>query len=596
MGYLTVNDIVSEDFLKKPGKVIVEAGNGFGKTHSMAEFVYFIQPMKRFERIYFLEYSQRGCENVVNKITARGGKVIWHIGIEHHCPNTKLLNEVRELGIPISYACYLCRYFRAKQRLAFIVFREMVEDPAVRVVKPVVKRRGLERGSEVCIQPILRAYVLTPSFELDYRAKIKYTPVIVAPSQLLLNHVTIGRWYRYARRQRKDRRNLMIIDEADTVFYSSLNIEVPDLQLDEVDRRILEMFSSKRRDLTKLIDLYHELRRVLKDIVDNLGFVRHEHVHAFRDIIERASKLVSSFEYRRKDIVQYVLSNKVSTRVFRLASLFSELTHVENVETTLASTEMSGDKFVLQDFDFGVKCLLDTSFPWRYFWKVLLSATFPTDKIVESRFLSIKAKSLLSMCEKKTKTYSNVYVSTVEIFPQDYELLNRNYEIEFAIPKIVSAIKRCVKRYQQLFKIKPGGVCLWLGNKKQASIVIRRFRDIGLKLRIRKNYAIATTPLAEIFISYVGSAVARGIDLDRYDISIAVAPLLRPPRNLVFLDVVDFARAVSETIQSVMRIVRSPSPPRPKLVVIERSMTKTFYTFFYPDWFKVLVANSFIEV
>ena len=596
MSYLKLEDIVPGDFLRKPRTLIVEAGNGFGKTHSMSLFVSLLQPTRMFERIYFLEYSQKACENVVNKIVRFGGKVVWHIGIDHYCNMGLLLDSMRELGIPSSYACYMCPFFKNKQKLAFTVFREMMENPNVKVVKPTLHQRGLDEESKVCTQPIIRSYVLSPSFSLDYYARIDYTPIIVTPSQLMLNHMVVGKWIKYSRRQRRERKSLMVIDEADTVFYSSLKINIPEIPVEERDIEILREFSSRRRDLSKLADYYHRLRRLLRQVVDNLSFPRPEHLTEFREIQGSTSKLISSFDYRRKEILHYILSRGEPTNVFRLANVFYEVNHILNPEYALSTVEEENGTFILEDYDFGVKSLLDNTFPWRSFWKVLLSATFPTEKVAESRLLSFRGKAVLLSGERKTKTYSNVYVSIAPVFPEGYELLNRNYEIEHSIPKLLNVIKRAIRRYRELFKRKPRGVCVWLGNKKQYRTVVEAFKRLGFTLKIYTRYSIVVFPGITIFISYVGSPVARGIDLDKYDISIAVSPLLRPPRNLVFLDVVDFARAVAETIQSVMRIVRSPSPPNPKLVVLEKSITKSFYSFFYPEWFKQLLSQSYVEL
>ena len=83
---------------------------------------------------------------------------------------------------------------------------------------------------------------------------------------------------------------------------------------------------------------------------------------------------------------------------------------------------------------------------------------------------------------------------------------------------------------------------------------------------------------------------------DRHDISIGVAPLLRPPRNLAFLDIIDYGRAVAELLQAIMRVVRSPYPKRPKLVVLEESLISFFYANFYPAWFRKLFQENYIPL
>ena len=248
-GYITLEDIVSEDFLEKPKTLVVEAGNGAGKTYRASELTAILQPLKRFERIYFLGSSQKVNENIVGKIVSFGGKVVWHIGVEKFCPMKSLREKLRRLGIPENYACYFCPYFRNKQRLAFTIFSEELQDSDTKIVKPKVYTLDVTGTTRVCTQPIIRAFTLEPRFEVEKRLSLGYTPVIVAPSQVMLNHTIIGRWSEFSRRQRRERRNLMIVDEADNVFYSSLRVEIPFIDFTEFDQEVLEKFSLGRGGL-----------------------------------------------------------------------------------------------------------------------------------------------------------------------------------------------------------------------------------------------------------------------------------------------------------------------------------------------------------
>ena len=67
-GYFKLEDILPLDFMQRPQAVIVESGNGTGKTHSSCELAVYAQKLKLFDRIYILEYSKKGCESVDKKI------------------------------------------------------------------------------------------------------------------------------------------------------------------------------------------------------------------------------------------------------------------------------------------------------------------------------------------------------------------------------------------------------------------------------------------------------------------------------------------------------------------------------------------------
>ena len=470
-----------------------------------------------------------------------------------------------------------------------------MEDPNILVVKPEIGG-GLRDEDKVCTQPIIRAFTLEPTFDFDYRIKIDGSIVIVMPSQMLLNHAIIGKWLDFAKRQKKERKNLFVIDEADTVFYNSLIVEIPKIEINDFDIEILETFSSKRRKLRDLVPLYSLIYNELEKIYKNSGFFDEEQVDKIKTALKDAEKLVKTFNRRKKEIAKYVCTNKKKTNVFRLVQAIEELLHVTNLSVSLRSIEMSSRKLVIQDYDFGIRLFLDPTYPWRYFWKIILTATFPTEKLVESRFLSFRAKTLTLLAERKTKTYKNVYVTSYPIFPEDEELVNRNKEIELVFPEIIKLIKKAYNSYRHYFVLAPLGITLWLGNKTQYNVVYRKFRSVKIPIKKYRNYSIAKTKLGNIFISYVGSPVSRGIDLNMYDISIVISPLLRPPRPIGFNDAVDFAKAVAEAVQSAMRIVRSPVPERPKLVVIESRLIRSYYASFYPEWFKQLFINNYIEL
>jgi len=585
VGYLTIEDIVPSDFLQKPMSVIVEAGNGMGKTHVSSSYSVSLQKLGLFDRIYILQYSQKGCENVVNKISKLGGWCIWHLGLEKFCP---FYNKIRRFvfeGIPAAFFCYVCPYFKNKSRLAYRFFENELSKR--RIVKPKIYPTLKDK---VCTHPVLRSYSLDPSANLERRVGVRETPIFVMPAQVFLNHAIVLKWLKYSKRQKKPRQTLLIIDEADTIFYSALKTEVRFLDPTRDDYDLLRTFSPKTKRLERILDVYQEVVRILDVIYKEKGRVSNNALSKLKSLLDEVDPLLRSFDRRKKAIVDYVFKNKVRTCVFKAVLSLMELVNIENLELALQTIELVDDAYVIYDYDYGIKLLFSTEFPWKYFWKIALSATMPTEKILESPFVSNEAKRLLMKVERRFKTYENVYVSRITIFESIEGILNRNQEIQYSVPRILEAIKLAIEKYKELASFLPRGVTLWFGNSKQLNTFVQILSrtKFAKSMRRGRGYAIFFFRGIPVFCSYAGSRISRGIDMTEYDISIVIGPLLRPPRPAGFLDVIDFARGVSETIQSAMRIVRSPKPDRPKLVILERHMTTAFYAHFYPEWFKQL--------
>jgi len=174
-------------------------------------------------------------------------------------------------------------------------------------------------------------------------------------------------------------------------------------------------------------------------------------------------------------------------------------------------------------------------------------------------------------------------------------ILNRNKEVVNHVATILSAIKNVTEFYRKRFDVDPSGVAVWFGNSKQYN---NFFKAVKKKpnIRIGNSSIVLKIYGVKVLFSYVGSEISRGLDLTDYDISIVLGPLLRPPRNIGFLDVIDFGHAVAEAVQSAMRMVRSPKPTKPKLVIVEESMLTPFYQQFYPNWFIELLNKKYIRI
>ena len=590
--YITINDILTYDFHTRPQTIVIEAGNGLGKTQSVCDYVSLIQPIQFYDRIYYLNFSQSACKNIVDKLVKDGCKVVWYIGIDKHCSNVQLLKQLGVMCGVSNYACYVCPYWRPRYRYCYLKFRDLLLSPNIKVVKPEIGYIPYP----YCIQPIFRAYVLDPVFEEKRKLPIGFTPVIVIPSQLFLTHTVISKFEKYQRRQKKDRKYLLVIDEADTIFYESLIVELPELDFTNTDIQLLRMFSPKTRRLDKLVDLYNSVIKLCRDILQNRNFVTVEHVNRFLSLKTSIEKLIRSFTRRRREILQYVVNNNIVTNVFKMVNALEEFIHISEPYFTLRSLEYIDGKYVLYDYDFVMKILLDNSYPFKWFWKIVISATFPTEEIFKSRFISPRAKRAIVKATRKYKTYVNVYIAKYEIFRRDVEPLNRNREIRYASKNILDCIYTAVKTYHTYFGVEARGVVVWFGNKYQYNYFISLLQKYKVPVVVKKNYSYFKARIDNeeitVLMSYVGSPFSRSVDLDQYNISIAVAPLLRPPRNKRFWDIVDFSKAIANTLQAVMRIVRSPRPQKPKLIIFDSTLVTIFYHNLTPKWFRELVSTN----
>jgi len=594
--YLTIEEIIPKDFLRHPQSVLGEFGNGQGKTHAAVEYAVRLQRIGIFDRIYILQYSQRGCDNVVSKVLRFGGWCIRHIGLEKFCPFFNQMQSYIATGIPANYFCYECQYFKNRSRSAYLQVVNEFQHLSAKAIEPKIYSSGGLSQRRVCTHPILRAYILDPASDLDRKIGITTTPIIVMPGQLFLNHKIIGKWREFSRRQRKPRKTLLIIDEGDSLFYSSLRTEIPILSPTQDDYNILKMFSPKSRRLEHILDYYADIIKILEKIYRSGSRPEGGDVKALQSILQKCDVLIRSFNRRKKQIFQHVIINKVKSNVFRIVESLEEISHIESPEIVLRTLEEDNNTYIMYDYDYGIKLFFDAEYPWKWFWKVVLSATLPADKIIESNFISDHSKRLLMLVRRRTRTYENVFVGTVKIFEDVEGILNRNKEIEYSIPRILEAIKKSAEAYERAFGQQPSGICLWFGNSKQLKTFISKLEAMKVKIYKKKRYAIFYYRKIPIFCSYCGSPIARGVDLDKYDISIVVGPLLRPPRQSGLLDIIDFGRGVAEEIQSAMRIVRSPRPAKPKIILLEKHMTTSFYAYFYPSWFKQLFLSNKIKI
>ena len=596
MSYIKWEEVVTLDFMKKPSTIVLEAGNGTGKTQSMCDFAAHLQKLNVFDRIYFFQYSHKGCENVVTKISSLGGWSIWYVGMERFCPRFSQFTHFINMGIPPSYFCYFCPFFKNKSKTAYRVLQRQFSTSGKSVIMPSITTPTLFTSNKICTYPLIKVFTVDPAYDSRLKQLTNETPIFVIPLQLFFQHHLVSMWREFAKRQGRLRKTLFIIDEADTAFYNSICMEIPEIMPTNDDYNIMKMFSPKTRKLTKILDVYPDILRFLEEAYKKRGIMVDDIADKLVSIINSVEKEVRSFRNKRKKIIDYVVSNNVRTNVFRIVHAVEALLSIPNMKYALKTIEKEKHAFILENYEYGVELLLNPEFPWRYVWKILLTATFPSKKLLSSRLLSPRSKTVLSRVRYYTRSYKNVFTSSVQVFDKtEYSFLNRNKEITVKVPKVLDTIRQVANFYRNAFGIDPRGILVWFGNSTQYRNFFNVLRG-KLKIRVGRKYTVLKIQGIKCFFSFVGSEISRGIDFREYDISIVLGPLLRPPRNIGFLDVIDFGRAIAEAVQSAMRIVRSPRPSVPKLIVIEESMLTPFYQEFYPSWFVELLNTKYLEL
>lgn len=585
--YLTWQDLFTSLDFKRPSIVIIESGNGTGKTQSACDLVAILSSVEFFDRIYILEHTHSACANVENKLAAQGIRVIHYYGLESGCKNRKLLQKANRLcGVP-SLACKVCPYFKEKHKAAYKIVEEIVTGK--------LSTMALAAEHSVCYLPLLKAFIFNPSMD----DKLRVRPIIVVPYQVFATTVAITRFTKYRERQAKERRVLMILDESDEMFYSGFKVEIPDIEPTDEDKDLLKMFSPKTRPLDKILTIFEQAKQICEKIVENRGRVDDMLVKKYYMLREEFEPLLRSFDRRRKQIINYVVANKIRTNIFMIVDTLTRFFSLMRPDYSLKTCEYQNGMYVITDYDFMIRFMLDPNYPYKSFWKILLSATFPTEEIVKSIFIAPRTKKNILSVRRKFKTYINVFITAYEIFPLDMEHVNRNYLIGRVLDRILACLFDVVYTYHFYFKENVNAILMFTGNKTQFN-VIRSILKKKVSILYEEKDFLRTmikidNEVMEFAISYCGSTKARSLDFDHANISIVLAPLLRPPRWGYYWDIIDFQRSVAEIVQAAMRIVRSPCPPKPKLIVLDCRLLKPFYYRLYPRWFKFLIDHAFIK-
>jgi superfamily II DNA or RNA helicase len=597
MSWIDITQYLTSDFLDRPRSITITAPNGVGKTTSICRFVSRIQTLNSFERIFIVVSSHEIGNKIEQQLQYFGAeRIVRYVGIDKCCINKKLLNRVVSLGLPHSLACRFCEfnifniyqiYDRNQQLMFALRFIEDMFKNNHKVVNPLkIRLFNWKTFCQICIQPLIKKITISPQID----NKIKNTIIFITPYSLFSSKPIIVSWRQFFKRQRVKRKYLAVFDECDNIIYSGFQYKLSKPDFTTFDINILNKLSSKTRKLIKYVEFYNKLYEILYKTAE--GYIYPEDcVKIVIQLFDKYYSIIRKIESKIFEIAREAFEN--NERTFIVNSI-SEIYCIEYFTETMARTiEVDNDTLIIQDLDYAYRILYDTEYPFRYFWKLSTTATFPSYEIFYESKLINKGKRCIEYVETIDIYPENVYILIFNLFPELFAsnlIVSRNELINRKLDKIIQLIKKSILKYKELFNTFPKGLILFTGNKKQFSILKDCFSNMITK--DLEGLFIVDLKKTLLYVTYCASKYARGIDFENLDISIVVAPLLRPPRNNFELDPLDVARASAETIQSLFRIVRSLKPTRPKIIGLEGTIIfKKTYMKSFPSWFNKLVED-----
>ncbi|RLE55440.1 MAG: hypothetical protein DRJ40_08275 [Thermoprotei archaeon] len=620
---IKTDDILLNDLL------VLTAPNGFGKTYAVAGAVAKLSSMKIFDRIYFLANSQDACGSIVQKLRHHNAKlVIWYEGIERSCMNKELLEVVEHLTGDPSLACLVCPYSILQQSKNREITPETLvrrvlkffEERDVAVIRARDVKMYLLPNQEICGHSVIRALTLRPSLDFKiYLERLNVTPIFVAPFQLFLTYSTAQVFMKSAERLRKERRYLFVFDEADNLLLMGkvYTIEKPDFT--DFDYEILNKLSPSTYRLSAFIDIYTKLFNIIAEGRKELS--RYDSRIGVSDIKRQVHELLSSRTVERvvagvckrlRTILLEALKQMKRTFLFRAVESLNPFTlrllksygvqeFVKYIDCDVvrrrkgSQVEEEVTAIRLQNFSIVSDMVFSNEKPIRKSQKVVVTATWCDDLM--RRLFKVGAE-----CVRVVRAVpDNVYFGRFVIYETGSRALESTvYGKGQFTYRVLYLIKKVIDVYAEKFGMKPSGVLVWFMSKRQFRAFLSVLREKRAKISIESDdLASITVAKVKVLLTYLGSRITRGVDLPDYDISIVLAPFLRPPRSFGarWLDC-DYARAIFESIQAVMRIVRSPSPSRPKVVMLEDSLFKSPYKDYAPAWFVDFIKSGrkFIEL
>jgi hypothetical protein len=581
--WLTVEDVVQHIDLSKPNSVIIVAPNGAGKTTSTIKYISDRAKLPGFERVYILGTSHKVSEKHSKQIAKSGVKVIHYQSVERSCINKTLLNEVISLGLEPTFACLICPYNAInKLKLSSVTdiaktFKDIYEQPQKIISTKTINQRNLEE-ERICYYPIIKHIVLDPAYDSFFDT----TLVIATPYHLITSRQVLQYWHEYASKQKKKKkRYIQIFDEADALFYTGLTYQLNRYEPTEFDRRYAS-------DFLRLFDIHKEIIEIFTYATFDTNRYK-QLLSLLREAKELISGKFDFIEYQKK-----AYKEKAKTNLIRLIGeqlqLFGLKRGISYRTASIwhLSTTVTENGAVIEDRDFTYDIILNIYFPFKEWIKIALTGTLPKSDILQTSSLLSKGKRLLDYTKSLYVIPSNVEFFAFQLF--DYgEVIVRNIQLLGKLNALFETVRTLAQIYMEREKTVPRGILLVLQNKLQFNYLKKALSRYAIR-QTRGFVAILFSGI-EIGFTYNASPVSRGVDYDQYDISIVVAPLLRPPRRVIRYDIMDYARAVAEAVQSAFRVVRRLKVERKKYVAFERFMLFDIYFELLPQWLKIAIEK-----
>jgi len=581
--WIQVEDIANYIDLDRPNSVILVAPNGAGKTTSTISLIAKRLLLPGIHRAYFLSPSHKVASKHARQLVSFKIKVVKYESIDRSCINKQLLEKVLNLGLEPSFACFVCPYNvlaikQAKNESDVAKLFDQVWKSRKLVISPKTISNKLIEEDKVCFYPLIKTVALESKLD-DYFDR----PLVIAtPYHLFTSRSVLQKWKEYARRQRKQRFYVQVFDEADALLYTGISYTLERLEPTQFDRvnakELLELF--KIND--KIIDIFTH------PIFDYYAY------KTLKKYINRAYELLSSkfdtFEYQKVAFENNAKTNliKLIGSLSQLISYREELSFIRSITLHRAASK-EGEKIVIEDRDFTYDIVLNIYYPFKSWFKIALTGTLPTTDLLRQSVLISKAKKLLDYTKTLTIMPENVQFFAFHLF--DYgNVTMRNIQFLNKIDELFNIIKNLFAIYLQNERRMPRGILVVLQSKFQYNYM----KKIVAPYTISSVRGLVETVFTgvKIAFTYNASPVSRGVDYDQYDISIVVGPLLRPPRRIVRYDIMDYARAVAEAVQSAFRVVRALRPSVTKYVAFERFLLYPIYYELLPIWLKSLLEKK----
>ncbi|RLF40265.1 MAG: hypothetical protein DRN12_05745, partial [Thermoplasmata archaeon] len=570
-GYIDIIRIVPDKSFKNPFSIIINAPNGTGKTTSALNVISYIFHMKEIVRYYITFISHEQAKKYLNFFLERQKKVkdvtsyipiVYHEGIERVCQRKDLLKEMKELGLPLSYACKICdlNYLaeemkkyrdlpkeKAKQKKLYVVskiVKEAIEKRYYLISSMSLAQWLWEKHAHSCAQQVIRTLIVEPMIDDILKRKL----LIITPLSIFSTKTIINRWKRYFKAQRKYRIYFAFFDEIDELFFKGFEYELPPPNFTDFDYEVVEKVISKSFSKTRFFNMYETIYKLFKLLLE--GKVLDSHIiKAINYELEVSRKLINHLSRKLSSICKIAYECKKRTII---PEIISNLLNLENVtKQMINASDLINDSIIVHDLDFAYNIICSVDFPFRYWIKLSTTATLPDTKVIDMSNMLEESKIAFARVIKVDIYPLNTYLLYYRIFD---DMPERNEEIAIKIKEILNIIRKSIETYKKIVNDYPRGVLVFLGNKYQLNIIRQAFLKFGYNI----TPYIFEVMYGEIPItfSYCSSPVSRALDLTQYDISLVISPLLRPPRFGIEYDSLDIAKAVAEAIQSLFRIVR----------------------------------------